>query len=230
VPVGTLCHLKPVPPLEADSDPGAGRRARRCGIDGLRERKRAATRAGTVDAALDLFVARGYDEVTVADICEAAGIAPRTFFRYFTGKDDVLAEPVREMTALVETAIDRDDGDLTPRALIRAAFLQAATYTVENRNRLAAFITVLHGTARGQAQLSVMPEQERRMARRLAQRTGVSAEQADADWRLRLLVATSITTFRIWQEQFLKGAWPDPIPALEEMLDAVTIQGPRTPS
>lgn len=176
-----------------------------------------------MDAALDLFVARGYDEVTVADICEAAGISPRTFFRYFPGKDDVLAEPVREMTALVETGIDDADGDLTPRALIRAAFLKAGTYSVENRNRLAAFITVLHGTARGRAQLTVMPEQERRLAQRLAQRTGVAPEQADADWRLRLLVATQITTFRIWQEQFLMGTLPEPIPALEEMLDAVTV-------
>jgi hypothetical protein len=67
-------------------------------ITGLRERNRVDNRAATVDAAFVLFAERGYCHVTVADICEAAGIGRRTFFRYFAIKDDVLTEPAREMT------------------------------------------------------------------------------------------------------------------------------------
>ena len=47
------------------------------GPEGLRERKRAHSRAATVDVAMRLFAERGYDAVTVADICTAAEIAPR---------------------------------------------------------------------------------------------------------------------------------------------------------
>src|SRR3978361_911706 len=41
-------------------------------------------------AALDLFVERGYEQTTVADIAERAGLTRRTFFRYFADKREVL--------------------------------------------------------------------------------------------------------------------------------------------
>jgi AcrR family transcriptional regulator len=47
-------------------------------------------RARLVQAALDLFEERGYDETTVADIAERAGLTKRTFFRYFVDKREVL--------------------------------------------------------------------------------------------------------------------------------------------
>jgi len=57
---------------------------------GLRERNKARTRDEIVDAALTLFESRGYNATTCEDIAAAAGIAVRTFFRYFDAKDDVL--------------------------------------------------------------------------------------------------------------------------------------------
>jgi AcrR family transcriptional regulator len=57
---------------------------------GLRERKKAATRERIGAAALDLFLERGFDAVTVAEVAVAAEVAPQTVFNYFPAKEDLV--------------------------------------------------------------------------------------------------------------------------------------------
>ncbi|BBX00954.1 TetR family transcriptional regulator [Mycolicibacterium moriokaense] len=47
-------------------------------------------REALIAAALDLFTAKGYEQTTVEQIAESAGVAPRTFFHHFATKDDIL--------------------------------------------------------------------------------------------------------------------------------------------
>jgi AcrR family transcriptional regulator len=58
--------------------------------DNTRGRQKAHRRRALVDAALELFAERGYDNTMVEEIAERAGVSPRTFFRYFETKDSVL--------------------------------------------------------------------------------------------------------------------------------------------
>jgi AcrR family transcriptional regulator len=59
-----------------------------CG--GLRERKKRATRRALSDAALKLALGRGLEHLTVEEISEAAGVSARTFFNYFSSKEEAL--------------------------------------------------------------------------------------------------------------------------------------------
>ncbi|MFI9150477.1 TetR/AcrR family transcriptional regulator [Streptomyces sp. NPDC053367] len=73
---------------------------------GRRERKKAATRKALSDAALELFLERGFDKVTVAQIAEAADTAVTTLFAHFPGGKEALilgdsAEREASLTAAV---------------------------------------------------------------------------------------------------------------------------------
>ncbi|MFI9123331.1 TetR/AcrR family transcriptional regulator [Streptomyces bikiniensis] len=57
---------------------------------GLRERKKARTRQVLSDAAIALFLERGFDGVSVAEVAAAAEVSKPTLFRYFPAKEDLV--------------------------------------------------------------------------------------------------------------------------------------------
>jgi AcrR family transcriptional regulator len=86
---------------------------------GLRERKKARTRAAIREQALRLFRAQGYQATTVEQIAAAAEVSPSTFFRYFPTKEDVVLQD--DMEALMLEAFERQPPEIGLVAAIRAA-------------------------------------------------------------------------------------------------------------
>src|ERR671935_3296976 len=88
---------------------------------GLREFKKQRTRQLIADTALRLFVERGFERVTVAEVAEAAGVSEKTVFNYFPTKEDLFFDEVEEReTALVAAVRDRRPDESIPAALRRS--------------------------------------------------------------------------------------------------------------
>ena len=87
--------------------------------DGLRERKKARTRAAIREHALRLFRENGYQRTTVEQIAAAAEVSPSTFFRYFPTKEDLVLQDDMD-TRMIE-AFERQPSDLSPLSAVRAA-------------------------------------------------------------------------------------------------------------
>ncbi len=101
---------------------------------GLRERKKARTRASIREHALRLFREQGYAATRVEQIAEAAEVSPATFYRYFPTKEDVVLQD--DFDVLTLDALEAQPPGLSPLAAVRAAVAAArAGFTAEERER-----------------------------------------------------------------------------------------------
>jgi AcrR family transcriptional regulator len=83
-------------------------------------------------AALELFLERGYDDTTVAEIAERAGLTERTFFRHFGDKREVLFSGSELLTQLLQRGVADAPDTATPIDAVRAA-LEAAGALIQQR-------------------------------------------------------------------------------------------------
>jgi AcrR family transcriptional regulator len=85
---------------------------------GRRERKKAATRKTIVDAATELFLARGFDDVSVREIADKADVSPTTVFAHFPQKEALLFDDeAAQHERLVSAIRDRQAGTSVSTAL-----------------------------------------------------------------------------------------------------------------
>ena len=88
-----------------------------------------------VRAALELFAEQGYDNTTVAQIAERAGLTKSTFFRHFPDKRDVLAAGQDTLSRLFEQGITAAPASATPLEAVAAGLdAAAAAFTPERRD------------------------------------------------------------------------------------------------
>ncbi|BCJ34441.1 TetR family transcriptional regulator [Actinocatenispora thailandica] len=145
---------------------------------GLRARKKQQTRAAISDQATRLFLARGFDRVTIAEIAEAAQVAKMTVTNYFPRKEDLALDTHDEFVTLpAATVRDRQVGE-SALAALRRGYLAA----VAARNPLigfagAEFARLITGSPALVARLREFHEdREATLAETLADETGAEPD------------------------------------------------------
>ncbi|MDG6100936.1 TetR family transcriptional regulator [Dactylosporangium aurantiacum] len=86
-----------------------------------------------VVAALELYTSRGYEQTTVADIAQRAGVTERTFFRHFADKREVLFDGSSALQDLVVAAITDAPIEMPPLDVVGAAMERAAELLEQRR-------------------------------------------------------------------------------------------------
>lgn len=85
-------------------------------------------------AAMELYSERGFEQTTVAEIAERAGLAERTFFRHFSDKREVLFSGAAELQDLLVTTVAEAPTSSTPIEIIASAVLVAGGVLQERRD------------------------------------------------------------------------------------------------
>ena len=139
---------------------------------GLRERKKAKTRAAIQEAALRLFDRQGYDATTVDQIAELAEVSQSTFFRYFPTKEDVVLHDRYDPLLLADFAAQ--PAELSPIAALRRTLRSVfgtlpADELAHERQRATLIISVPELRARALDQLASTLQP---LAEAIAERTG----------------------------------------------------------
>jgi AcrR family transcriptional regulator len=169
---------------------------------GLREQKKQATRRHIAEEAMRLFVQRGFDHVTVADVAEAAGVSEKTVYNYFPTKEDLFWDEVPEREAALVSAVrDRKPGESISAALQRVQAGQCKRFCSP---RFATFARVIEGSPALQAkELEIMARYSDSLAAAIREELG--ARDLDARIAANVLVGVLWQFFRNARSQALAG-------------------------
>jgi AcrR family transcriptional regulator len=166
------------------------------------------------EAALQLFAERGFEQVTVAEIAERAGLTERTFFRYFADKREVLFAGAEGLQNLFVSAVASAPESAVPIDAVAAALDAVAAFFQEHDASV----------RRRQALFAANPELRERELIKLA---SLAAAVADALRRrgvghpaASLTAEAGIAVFKIAFERWIgEPGGPDLVRLIRESLD-----------
>jgi AcrR family transcriptional regulator len=179
---------------------------------GLRERKKRETREALARAGLELFAARGYDETTLAEIAEAAGVSTRTIFAYFPSKEDILFSTMQAMLEELARALAERPAGTDALSALREFILSSAHGKTELDHKLGRAIAC-DATLSSHMRARISQVQDV-LAAAIADDLGVGPD----DLRPQVAAASLTAAFEVL-EQHDRAPWKEPTP--EEIAAAI---------
>ncbi|MEU1881150.1 helix-turn-helix domain-containing protein [Streptosporangium sp. NPDC020072] len=144
---------------------------------GRRERKKAATRQAIADAALRLFLERGYDDVGIREIADAADVSTTTLFKHFPVKEALVFDEAEDVEKSLLSAVrDRPSGQSIPAAL-REHALRFRRAGANSTPEFRAFLDLVNSTpALGDYHRALWLRHTTSLAQAIAEDSGLPAD------------------------------------------------------
>ncbi|MGY5130245.1 TetR/AcrR family transcriptional regulator [Streptomyces nigrescens] len=147
--------------------------------EGLRERKKRQTRQYISDVATGLFLARGFDAVTIAEIAEAAEVSVNTVYNYFPAKEDLFFDRSKGVVGRLSRFVrGRAAGESAAAAVLRELReeVEAVSPRVGLMEGYDQFMRVVHGAPTLKARLWYMQQEvHTNLEETLREETGAAA-------------------------------------------------------
>jgi AcrR family transcriptional regulator len=146
---------------------------------GLRERRKQETRQAISDIATQMFVERGFDEVTIAQVADAAGVAKMTVTNYFPRKEDLVFDRAEAVVRQLADVISARAPGESMLAATRRAYAEAvarADVTLGLSTPAFAHMILSSPVLLGRA-LEMLDQRERALGDAIAAETGTDNPQ-----------------------------------------------------
>ncbi len=173
-------------------------------VEGMRARKRRQTRERIVNAAVQLFSAKGFDTVTVDEIAATADVSKRSFFDYFPTKEDVIFAWQDDFGKVLAAAIAARPARESPVRTVEEA-LTACLATAANPASLAVDRLIRSTPALRERDYVKYARLEQTLAESLM----VREKSARGKLRAQLLAAIVIAGMRLGNEQWYREGKTD---------------------
>jgi AcrR family transcriptional regulator len=155
--------------------------------NGLRERKKVRTREALIDAALELFARKGFEATTIEDIAAAADVSPRTFFRYFDSKAELIMARNTAEKDLLGPLIDARPREEGPLEAMRQVLREKLVERCADPSAVREFQVVMTTPTLRDRAREHFYEEEAALAEAFARRLGVD----EGDLRAHLIAGTA---------------------------------------
>jgi AcrR family transcriptional regulator len=186
---------------------------------GLRQRKKAQTRRALTAAAIRLSIEKGPERVTVEEISDEADVSPRTFFNYFSSKEDAILGVDPERRTELRVALELRPADESPVEAVRAALLTTVEGIDENAELWAQRLQLVRDHPDlFPGYVASFADFERGLVEAMAARLSMDP---DADLYPTVVVAAALTVMRVTVKHWQASGHDD---SLSDLLDTAFAQ------
>ena len=162
-------------------------------------RRRSTTRDHITDVALELFATRGFDDVSVDDVAQAAGISRRTLFRYFSSKNAIPWADFDASLTDLRNLLNAVPYDMPLDAALRSALLEFNSFDASETPRHRQRMRVILQTDALQAYSMTMYAGWREViAKFVAARTGSKTSDVGPRTTAWAMLSVALSAYESW--------------------------------